>query len=387
MKRKYLIWGGLAAAILLFVFILPFYNRIFSPSIRLKADTQEFFVYPGDDYAAVGNRLLQDNVISEPKGFYWMAEQMNYPHNIHPGRYLLKDGMSNRELVQLLRSGKQTPVRYTFVKFRTLEDMAAATDKSFAFTKDDLLSLLKDDNYLARLGFDRASIICIFMPNTYEFYWTATPQEFVEKMLENYKKFWTRQQRNEKCRKLGLNRIEVMTLASIVEEETNHNDEKPTIAGVYLNRIRQGMPLQADPTVKFAAGDFALKRVSGILDTDSPYNTYRYAGIPPGPICTPSPSSIDAVLDASRHAYVYFCAKPDGSGYHSFSETLDEHTNAANAYHRKLDEIGIKAQTKTEASQKANAAAKPADKKVSEPAKPTPNTKSQPTKPQPKAGK
>lgn len=358
MKRKYLIGGGIAAAFVLFVFVLPFYNKIFSPSIRLKDGSQEFFVYPGDDYAMIGNRLLQENIISNPDGFRWMAEQMNYPHNIHPGRYVLKDGMSNRELVQLLRSGKQSPVRYTFVKFRTLDDMAAHADKSFAFGKEDLLNLLKDDNYLSRIGFDRESIICIFMPNTYEFYWTATPDEFINKMLENYKKFWGRQQRNEKCRKLGLNRIEVMTLASIVEEETNHKDEKPTIAGVYLNRVRQGMPLQADPTVKFAAQDFTLQRISGILDTDSPYNTYRYAGIPPGPICTPSPSSIDAVLDAQRHSYVYFCAKPDGSGYHSFSETLDQHANAANAYHKKLDEMGIKAQTKAQAAQKAQAAPK-----------------------------
>lgn len=345
MKRKYAVLGGLAIALLVFAVGIPFYNKLFAPSIKLAPGKEkiDFYVYPGDDYAAVANRLLNSEILSRPDGFQWMAERMNYIHNIHPGRYILTDGMSNRELVTLLRSGKQTPVRYTFVKYRTIDQLATDADSSFAFQKQELLDLLENDDFLSRYGFNRRTVISIFIPNTYEFYWTVKPKEFFEKMLEEYRKFWNKNGRVEKGRKWGLDRIEIMTLASIVEEESNKNDEKPALAGVYLNRIRQGMPLQADPTVKFAIGDFSITRITeAMTHTNSPYNTYQQLGLPPGPICTPSIPSIDAVLSAQRHDYLYFCARPDGSGYHQLSKTYEEHTNVAAQYHRMLNQRGIK---------------------------------------------
>jgi len=345
MKKKYALYGGIGVAVLLFAFIIPFYNKVFSPSIHVKdgKSTCDFYIYPGDDYVTVGNKLLQEGLLSSPEGFQWMSNRMNYEHHVYPGRYILKDGMSNRQLVQLLRSGKQTPIRYTFIKFRTLDQLAADADEKFAFQKGELLDLLQDNTFLARYGFNRNTIMSVFIPNTYEFYWTVKPKEFIEKMLEEYRKFWSRNDRNQKCKKWGLDRIEVITLASIVEEETNRGEEKATIAGVYLNRIRIRMPLQADPTVKYAMGDFAATRVAGaMLDSESPYNTYRFAGIPPGPICTPSIPSIEAVLGAAKHEYLFFCAKPDGSGLHQFSKTLDEHSTAASQYHRMLNQNGIK---------------------------------------------
>lgn len=340
--RKYLLYLSLAALAAGLLFGWPFYQNIFGPSIRLEggADTYDFYIPTGSDYIAVGDKLIKERVLTRPEGFHWVAKRMNYPRLVKPGRYVLKNGMNNRELIELLRSGKQTPIRYTFIKFRTLDDMVAQATDKFEFSARDLQTVLSDSLYLLKeYGLKPATTIGIFVPNTYEIYWNTTAKGFVKRMYEEYRRFWN-SEREEKRRKLKLERMEVMTLASIVEEETNKNDEKPTVAGVYLNRIRVKMPLQADPTVKFAVGDFALTRILDVhTATPSPYNTYVVLGLPPGPICTPSIPSVDAVLNAPRHDYLYFCAKADGSGYHQFSKTLEEHNQYANAYHRMLDEM------------------------------------------------
>ena len=207
----------------------------------------------------------------------------------------------------------------------------------------DFLAVLNDAEFLKKHnGLTPETAITVFIPNTYEVWWTEKPREFFERMFNEYKKFWN-EERNTKREKLRLNRLEVMTLASIVEEETNKNDEKERMAGVYLNRVRNSWPLEADPTVKFAVGDFTIKRVlNKHLQTDSPYNTYLYPGIPPGPICTPSIPSIDAVLNGERHDYMFFCARIDGSGYHYFSKTLAEHNAYAQKYRQMLDQRGIR---------------------------------------------
>lgn len=300
------------------------------------------FKRAGIDYQEVGQLLLENKLIRDPEDFHWVAEQMNYPRHVYPGRFILQDGMSNRELITLLRSGQQTPMDFTFVKFRTKEQLAAYVGEKLAMTPQQMLDVFQDTEFLKKhSGLTPETAMAIFIPNTYELYWNISPREFFDRMFTEYKRFWN-DSRNAKREKIGLNRLEVMTLASIVEEETNKNDEKPRVAGVYLNRIKLKMPLQADPTVKFAVGDFSLRRIlNKHLQIDSPYNTYLYPGIPPAPICTPSIPSIDAVLNGEKHNYLYFCANIEGSGYHKFSETLSEHERYADQYRAMLNQRGI----------------------------------------------
>lgn len=295
------------------------------------------------DYREVGQMLLENKLIRDPEDFHWVAEQMNYPKHVYPGRYLIEDGMSNRELIGLLRSGQQSPINFTFVKFRTKEQLANYVGEKLAMTPQQMLDVFQNEEFLKkRNGLTPETALTIFIPNTYEMYWNISPSAFFDKMFEEYKRYWS-EDRNAKRKKLGLNRLEVMTLASIVEEETNKNDEKQRVAGVYLNRLRRRMPLQADPTVKFAVGDFTLRRIlNKHLQVDSPYNTYLYPGLPPAPICTPSIPSIEAVLNGEKHSYLYFCANLDGSGYHKFSKTLSEHERYADQYRAMLNQRGIK---------------------------------------------
>ncbi|RMG57724.1 MAG: endolytic transglycosylase MltG [Bacteroidetes bacterium] len=340
--RRPLFW--IALLLLGILFVIPYYQRVFSPNVTTaNGEPQDFYIATGSDYIAVGEQLLEQKLIQDPQAFHWVAEQMNYPRHVYPGRYILQDGMSTRELVQLLRSGRQEPVQFTFVKFRTPEQLAHYVGEQLEMNARDLLDLLNDREYLSKHGgLKPETAITIFIPNTYELYWNITPKDFFERMYKEYRTFWN-DSRNEKRQQWGLNRLEVMTLASIVEEETNKNDEKARIAGVYLNRIRKGWPLEADPTVKFAVGDFTLRRVLyEHLQVDSPYNTYLYPGLPPGPICTPSISSIDAVLNGERHDYMFFVARIDGSGYHHFSETLAQHNAYAREYRQMLNERGIR---------------------------------------------
>lgn len=337
-------WIWIAVLVLGVLFIYPKYQQVFAPNVRtVDGKPQEFYIPSGADYIAIGEKLMTEKIISDPQGFHWVAEQMNYPRHVYPGRYILEHGMSTRELVTLLRSGKQTPLNFTFVKFRTKEQLADYVGEKLEMSKKDLLEVLNDAEYLNKHnGLTPETAITVFIPNTYELYWNISAKDFFERMFKEYKTFWS-EERNNKRKKLGLNRLQVMTLASIVEEETNKNDEKKTVAGVYLNRVRKKWPLEADPTVKYAVGDFSIKRVlNKHLQVDSPYNTYLYPGLPPGPICTPSIPSIDAVLNGERHNYMFFCAKIDGSGYHKFSETLSEHNAYANQYRAMLTRKGIK---------------------------------------------
>lgn len=344
MKRKYLLWGVAGGLALCVLFLYPMYQRVFSPMVQTPGgEPASFYVPTGADYKTVGDLLQSQGFINSIEGFHWVAQRMNYPNTVRPGHYVISNGMNARELVTLLRSGKQTPVKYTFVKFRTKEQLAETTAEKLEMDKETLLELLNDREFLKQHGgLTPETVMAIFIPNTYEFYWNVKPEEFFERMFDYYKRFWT-DERNTLREKINLSRLEVIALASIVEEETNKNDEKATVAGVYLNRVRKGWPLEADPTVKFAVGDFTLRRILyEHLQVDSPYNTYLYAGIPPGPICTPSIPSIDAVLRAERHDFMFFCAKADGSGYHHFSRTLSEHNTYAAEYHRLLNQQGIR---------------------------------------------
>jgi UPF0755 protein len=244
-------------------------------------------------------------------------------------------------LVRLLRSGNQTPVKVTFNNVRTKEDLAEKITRNLEINENQFMKFVMDSVYIRKFGFEEETIISMFIPNTYEVWWNTSPENLFDRMYREYENFWT-EARKEKARNLGLNQVEVSTLASIVQAETQKSDERARVAGVYMNRLRIRMPLQADPTLVFAIGDFSIKRVLNVhKEIESPYNTYKYAGLPPGPINLPEISALDAVLNYEDHQYLYFCAKDDFSGYHAFATNLTDHMNNARRYQNALNKAKI----------------------------------------------
>jgi UPF0755 protein len=275
-------------------------------------------------------------------GFDLLTAYDGYAKKIRTGRYKLEASDDWRHIYQRLRRGRQAPVRFTLPSVRTLDRLAASVGKQLMMEPKELEALFADSAYVASLGYDAQTLPALFLPNTYELYWDVTPQRFVERMQKEHAAYWNAD-RLALADSIGLTPVEVTTLASIVEEETANNAEKPAVAGLYMNRLHRGMLLQADPTVKFAVGDFSLKRIlHGHLQVDSSYNTYRYAGLPPGPIRIPSLKGIEAVLHYARHTYIYMCAKEDFSGTHNFATTDREHLENARRYQRALNERGIR---------------------------------------------
>lgn len=254
----------------------------------------------------------------------------------NPGAYKIDSTMSVYAVYKMLAGGLQTPVKFTFNNIRTVEQFAQKAGEQLMFSQEELLALLSDTERLSALGFTKETLPALFIPDTYEFYWTVSPERFIDRMKKEYDRFWN-DLRREKAEKISLTPVEVATLASIVEEETNDSEELSIVAGLYLNRLKRGILLQADPTVKFAAGDFEMRRILlAHLQIDSPYNTYKYVGLPPGPIRIPSKRGIDAVLNYTKHDYLYMCAKEDFSGRHNFAKTLAEHNRNAERYHAAL---------------------------------------------------
>lgn len=272
------------------------------------------------------------------------ARLAGYPHKIKEGRYELKKGLSNLRLINNLIKGRQTPIRISFNNVRTKEQLCGKIADQLMIDSVAISKILNDSAYLQKLGFTQETAICLFIPNTYEVYWNISSEKFMQRMKKEYDAFWTDDKKAKAAAaKLDLN--QVMTVASIVEEESNLKSERPTIAGLYLNRYYTGMPLQADPTVKFALGDFSIKRVlfKHIEDSkNSPYNTYIHKGLPPGPIRIPSINSINAVLNYEKHPYFFMCAKGSGGGGHDFTKTFEEHLQNANRYRTQMDKLGVK---------------------------------------------
>jgi UPF0755 protein len=323
-------------------FLLHFRHKIFSPNVEIgNKETLSLYIPTGATYSEVIGLLEISGAIKNPDNFKWLAEKKGYPDKVKPGHYQLKDGMSNNELVNMLRSGLQTPVRLTFSNVRNKQHLAGIVSNTIEADSAVLLNLLNDNNVLSDFGFDTATVYAMIIPNTYEMWWNTNAYEFLERMHMEYENFWNKD-RKEKARQAGLSPVEVATLASIVDEETVREDEKPVVAGLYINRLKRNMRLQADPTIKFVIGDFSINRVlSRDLKIDSPYNTYIYAGLPPGPIRFPSVSGIEAVLNYEKHDYLYMCARDDFSGYHNFAKTLQEHNINAAKYRRALRERRI----------------------------------------------
>jgi UPF0755 protein len=323
--------------------IWSYYQKVFSPNVHLEKSQVKFVYIPtGSDFTDVMRILERGGMLKNSASFSWVAEQMNYVNKVKPGKYEVKKGMSNRELIRLLRSGKQTPVKLTFSNIRTAAELAGVVGSKIEADSSEIIFLMRDRVFQQKYGFTEENSLCVLIPNTYEFFWDTSAEEFYARMAKEYKKFWN-ETRKGKANTTGLSQNEIMILASIVEQETRKNDEKPVVAGVYMNRYNKGWKLEADPTLVFANGDFSIRRVlNEHKEVDSPYNTYKYTGLPPGPICMPSIASIDAVLNYAKHEYMYFCAREDFSGYHSFAKTYEQHLLNARRFQKEMDRRGIR---------------------------------------------
>ncbi len=341
-RKKFVLVFLIAGSVLGISLTFYFYQVFFSANTLVESDQPYLLKIPSNSvYKNVVDQLYEEKVINDAVSFGFVAKILGYQEAVKPGLYTIDPKMSNLQLVRMLRSGQQTPVRVTFNTIRTKEDLAEKISANLEVSKEQFLELLQDSVYIRKYGVEEETVMSLFIPNTYEFWWDTSAEELFERMHKEYQIFWT-DARKQKAQDLGLSQQEVSTLASIVQAESQRSDERPKIAGVYLNRLRIGMPLQADPTLVFAAGDFSIKRLTAKqMAIDSPYNTYKYAGLPPGPINLPDINSLDAVLNFEKHSYLYFCAKEDFSGYHSFAVGYDEHLSNARRYQRALNAANI----------------------------------------------
>lgn len=320
-----------------------FLGRIYKPNVSLEYQKDVYIYIPtGASFEDVLQILSDEGVIISSSSFRWISEQKRYTNNIKSGRYLLKDGMNNNELVNLLRSGRQTPVNVVFNNMRTKEEFAGKIASQIELDSLEILDAMLDTIFLNQVGLNAFNVSSLFIPNTYEFYWNTTVTNFLSRMVAEHHHFWNNSRR-AKAKQLNLSPEEVVTLASIVEKETLQKSEQPIVAGLYINRLRKGMKLQSDPTVIFAIGDFSIRRVlKKDLKYDSPYNTYKYKGLPVGPIFLPSIRAIDAVLNYEKHDYLYMCAKEDFSGFHNFAVSGLQHYANAAKYRNALNNRNIK---------------------------------------------
>ena len=311
-----------------------------SPATTFKEDKATLYIRTNAaTRQAVTDSLEKNGVIKNRTAFEWLAGRMNYWENIKPGMYEIKKGSNLLAIIRQLRNGKQTPVNLVLRKMRLKEDLARLTGGKFEFDSTEMINYLNNNSYLNQEGIDTGTIMFFVLPDTYTYFWNSTPEKVFEKLVQENEKFWN-EERIQKAQSKNLTPVQAHIVASIVEEETNADSEKGEVASVYLNRVRIGMPLQADPTVKFALRDFGLKRIYHThLQASSPYNTYRNKGLPPGPISTPSRKTIDAVLDAPQTNYLYFVASPKLDGTHDFSATYDEHLKKARLYQKELNRL------------------------------------------------
>ncbi|MDD4777992.1 MAG: endolytic transglycosylase MltG [Fermentimonas sp.] len=332
----------LIAGILLLIVIsatIYIYNAIFEPFDL--PETVYIYIDEEKEYDYVVSQLEEKADLPDERIFHFLADRMNYPNRVKTGRYAIKSGMTMPDVIRLLRSGVQEPVNLTFNNIRTLENLAGRLSDQLMVDSLSLINVLNDSAVASGYGFNNQTFGAMFIPNTYQIYWDTSVKNLLDRMKREHDAFWN-EERKMKAEALGLTPVEVSTLASIVEEEATYSDEYATVAGLYLNRINKGMRLEADPTVKYAVGDPALRRILfKHLEVESPYNTYKNDGLPPGPIRIPSIKGIDAVLNPAEHKYLFMCAKDDLSGRHNFAVTHAEHARNARAYQRALNERGI----------------------------------------------
>lgn len=331
------------------VIILALVYYFFFTPLSSSKQSEYLYIDNDDNVDSVITKLSSISNNSALIGFRTLVRHSSYNENIKEGRYEIKPGNGAFVVFRRLKNGAQSPVRLTIPTVRTLDRLAGEVSKRMMFDSLSLYNALKDTNVCKQYGYDTTTIACMFIPNTYELYWNCSVEKFLERMKKESDKFWD-DDRTYKAKSMGLTKNEVITLASIVDEETSNDKEKPMIAGMYYNRLKlrnveypNGMPLQADPTIKFALKQFELKRIyNNMLYINSPYNTYRNTGLPPGPIRIPTIAGIDAVLNHVKHNYLYMCAKEDFSGTHNFAVTYHEHMLNAQKYSAALNNRGIK---------------------------------------------
>jgi UPF0755 protein len=338
--KKFIIILVLILIVSLAITGVNYYLKYFGPNVT---DKQEYlYIHTGANFNDVYKTIREEGILKDSTTFLWSAQNMNYVNRVKSGRYRLHAGMSNRKLINLLASGNQEPVTVSFHNLRLKEQFAGFVSKKIEPDSTAIIHLLDSTSFVQNYGFTTDNVYTMFLPNSYQLYWNTSPEKFFKRMYINYQKFWT-PERTQKAEAINLSPIQVSILASIVDAEALHDDEMPTIAGLYLNRLSKGMKLESDPTVIFAKNDFTIRRVlSRYLSFDSPYNTYLHTGLPPGPIMMPSINAVNAILDYKKSDYIYMCAKEDFSGYHNFATNLADHRANARRFQEALNERNIK---------------------------------------------
>lgn len=322
--------------------VWQFYKLTYKNNVHIgEGESPYIYIRTGSSFDDVKQALYDRDIIIDQVTFEWFAELRGYKYNIKPGRYKIEGKMGNKELLDMLRAGLQTPLNIVLNKIRTKQDLASQVGKQLEADSLELLRLLNSNSFMHDYGLNAENAMTLFLPNTYEFYWNTDAKGFLERMGKEHERFWT-EERKAKAKATGLTPSDITILASIVEKETNLRSEQPIVAGVYLNRLKKGMLLQADPTLVFAVGDFTIKRVlNKHKEIDSPYNTYKYKGLPPGPICLPDIKTIDATLNHQKHDYLYFCANSDMSGTHVFAKSYQQHLVNARRFQSELNKRKI----------------------------------------------
>ena len=346
MYIKKILWAIALIGLVIAGFIANYiYGAMFSPNTTFDEDSKYIYISNEANYNDV--RLQLEPLLEDISDFDALAKQKKYVSNVRPGKYKITKGMNNNDIINSIRSGN-VPVKLAFNNQNSLESLAGRVATQIDADSIALLEAMTDSEFLSKKGFNNATALGMYLPNSYELFWNTTPKVFVERMHKEYNRFWNAD-RLAKAKVLNYSPDQVMALASIVYEESKQKTEQPRVAGVYINRLKRGIPLQADPTIKFAAYQLPqykntiIRRVLNVhKDIDSPYNTYKNAGLPPGLITMPDLSAIDAVLNYEKHQYIYFAADPKRIGFHRFAKTLSQHNINARNYHRYLDQQGIR---------------------------------------------
>lgn len=342
MNKKNTLIGAIFFIVIITYISLNYYSKIYGTNVKKSALIQ---IPTGTNIKEL--KTILTPYLKDVKSFEWVANKKKYATHIKPGQYTIKAAANNNELVNLLRSGKQTPVKLSFNNQHRLENLAGRIAIQIEADSIALLEAFKNPNFLKQNDFNTKTALAMYIPNSYQIYWNTSPEALRKKMLEEYIRFWKNNNRLIKAKAQNLSQVEVISLASIVQKETAYIPERPTVAGLYLNRYHHKWSLQSDPTVIFAlkekhGQDFEVKRVlNKDLSIDSPYNTYKYRGIPPGPIGMPDISSIDAVLNPEKHNYYYMCASVENFGKHAFAKNLNQHNKNAKKYQQWLSKQGV----------------------------------------------
>ncbi len=339
-KKNVFLWCGILVAGII-ILAAYFGYSLLGHQFR-NTETAYIYIDTDDNIDSVRYKIIQKASPSNLAAFNMITSAYKLNENLKTGRYAITPNASLLDIIRSIRNHHQSPIMLVIPSVRTVEDLAGRISDKLMIDSTVIASALKDENVCKSLGYTTVTVPAMFIPNTYEVWWDMSVDDFLSRMKKENNAFWNTE-RTKKAEEMGMKKEEISTLASIVDEETANNGEKSRIAGLYLNRLKIDMPLQSDPTVKYALGDFALRRILNIhLNVESPYNTYRVKGLPPGPIRIPSIAGIDAVLNYEHHNYLYMCAKEDFSGTHNFAVTYDQHLSNARRYTAALNARGIR---------------------------------------------